>query len=210
MIKRAQVIERFVNPNAILPYDLTTTEVIEGMRLTYDLLFEINNFLVSKHYPRLEDMILGNSMSGLVSEFVVRNIGVQSKMMVRNKKVGGHPDLIPKNRYPNDEVLRGEGIEVKTSIQQGGWQGHNPEACWIMIFRYTVDRRPIPPQDREPIEFVQVLAAKLSRTDWSFSGRSATSRRTITASITKRGMPKLRGNPIYQNPVFVVGAKPTT
>jgi hypothetical protein len=53
--------------------------------------------------------------------------------MVANRKIGGHPDLLPKAKYTTDSILKGlEGIEVKTSIQRGGWQGHNPEECWMV------------------------------------------------------------------------------
>jgi hypothetical protein len=35
--------------------------------------------------------------------------------------------------------------------------------------------------------------------DWSFSGRSASSRRTITASVTKSGYEKMSANWIYED-----------
>lgn len=34
--------------------------------------------------------------------------------------------------------------------------------------------------------------------DWAFSGRSATSRRTITASVTRTGFEKMEANWIYR------------
>ena len=48
----------------------------------------------------------------------------------------------------------------------------------------------------DPIRFVQVLAADLNEDDWSHSGRSGDSRRTITPSIIASGMNKLRSNPL--------------
>ncbi len=40
----------------------------------------------------------------------------------------------------------------------------------------------------------------LTKNDWSFSGRSELSRRTITATVTKPGYQKMMSNWIYQNP----------
>jgi hypothetical protein len=49
-----------------------------------------------------------------------------------------------------------------------------------------------------PFAFVGVYAAKLEIEDWSYSGRSATSRRTITASVNSKGMQKMQANWIYK------------
>jgi hypothetical protein len=38
----------------------------------------------------------------------------------------------------------------------------------------------------------------LKKEDWKFSGRSATSRRTITASVTPSGFAKMEANWIYR------------
>ncbi len=114
--------------------------------------------------------MLGNSLSGIVSELLVKNIARASDALEGNVKVGGHPDLLPIGHYSSNLVLRGdEGIEVKSSIQKGGWQGHNPEDCWLMIFRYIIGG-----QDGgvcSPLTFVEILCAKLTKEDWSFSGR---------------------------------------
>jgi len=123
-----------------LPYGLTIKAIKAAMEDVYETLYTINNGLVAKGLERLEETLLGNSFSGLLSELAVKGLARHSKTLARNIKVGGHPDLIPKRKYPNDSVLRGEGIEVKTSIQTGGWQGHNPEASWIMIFQYSMDK----------------------------------------------------------------------
>jgi hypothetical protein len=38
----------------------------------------------------------------------------------------------------------------------------------------------------------------LAKADWQFSGRSETSRRTITASVSKAGAQKMMANWIYK------------
>lgn len=49
----------------------------------------------------------------------------------------------------------------------------------------------IPPR---PFCFVSVYGAQLTKNDWNFSGRSETSRRTITASVTRSGFNKMTSN----------------
>ncbi len=204
-IQKPAIHEEYVNPYARLPYSLTASEVIQAMQSTYDFLHDINVFLVGRAYPRLEDMFLGNSFAGLLSEVLVKNLGDASQTLTPNLKVGGFPDLIGRNQYPKNAVLRAdEGIEIKASKQRGGWQGHNPERGWYIIFRHQIDVESEAAQERFATYFVQVLAAELEQSDWSFSGRVGQSRRTITASVTKGGMHKLRSNPIYQHPDFIV------
>jgi hypothetical protein len=53
--------------------------------------------------------------------------------------------------------------------------------------------------------FVEILCAKLTKSDWSFSGRKGASRRTPTASITATGVEKLRSNFLYRLPEVGVG-----
>jgi len=109
--------------------------------------------------------------------------------------------LLPKGHYSSNLILKGdERIELKSSIQKGGWQGHNPEDCWLIVFRYIVGKQD---DDRVvPLTFVEILCAKLTKKDWSFSGRKGASRRTPTASITTSGVEKLRSNFVYRLPGF--------
>jgi hypothetical protein len=111
--------------------------------------------------------------------------------------------MLPAGRYPNDAVQHAdEGIEIKGSRYLRGWQGHNPEDTWLMVFVFDSNRpvdaaKGIAPR---PFKFVMVVGAKISKDDWLFSGRSETSRRTITASITKSGYEKMMANWIYKAP----------
>ncbi len=54
--------------------------------------------------------------------------------------------------------------------------------------------------DPRPFRFVRVAGARLERTDWTFSGRSGASRRTITASVNDSGYRKIMENWIYESP----------
>jgi hypothetical protein len=184
-------------PDANLAYDLQVKQIRAAMANVYSTLNLVNTTLVSKSQDRLEEFLLTNAFAGFISEALVKSLSEASDTLVRNKKTGGHPDLIPRGKYKDDSALMGEGIEVKASLQKGGWQGHNPEKGWLMVFQYSLDIETEPKENRNPTEFIQVLAAELLDDDWSFSGRKGKSRRTITASINRQGMGKLRSNPIY-------------
>ncbi|HXA54389.1 MAG TPA: hypothetical protein VNV37_05880 [Solirubrobacteraceae bacterium] len=203
-IRRPALYEQGFRENAELPFGLRIAEVRQALEQVYDFLHDLNVFLVGRGYDRLEETILGNSLSGFISELVVRNLGRASETLARNTKIGGHPDLIPRGEYPCDAVLHAPlGVEVKTSIQSGGWQGHNPERSWIMVVQYSVDVSTKPVEERRPIEVLKVMAAQLVESDWSFSGRAGTSRRTPTASILKTGTAKLHANAVYEHPHYI-------
>jgi hypothetical protein len=195
---------RYVNRRVILPYELRVEEVEKAVAETYRLFHGLNDFLESGGFRPLEELLLGNSLSGILSEFLVKNIARASATLEANMKVGGHPDLLPRGHYSSNLVLKGdEGLEVKSSIQRGGWQGHNPEDCWLMVFRYAIGD-----QDEGksvPLTFLEILCAKLDRAEWSFSGRKGSSRRTPTASITAPGVEKLRRNFLYRLPGVGIG-----
>jgi hypothetical protein len=199
-----QLESRYINKQVRLPYGLTAQEIEEAVAETYRLFHGLNDYLVQNGFRPLEELLLGNSLSGIISEFLVKNIARASATLEANLRVGGHPDLLPPGHYTSNLVLKGdEGIEVKASIQKGGWQGHNPEDCWLMVFRYAVGEQ----HDNEavPLTFVEILCAYLTKADWSFSGRTGASRRTPTASITTTGVEKLRENFLYRAPGVGVG-----
>ena len=105
--------------------------------------------------------------------------------------------------FPEDAVqYADEGIEVKASRYLRGWQGHNPEDSWLLVFVFESNRpvdasKGIAPM---PFRFLMVVGASLTKDDWRFSGRSSTSRRTITASVANSGYEKMMENWIYKVP----------
>ncbi|HEX3733788.1 MAG TPA: hypothetical protein VHU86_01415 [Solirubrobacterales bacterium] len=207
-VSRPTLFDEGFNKDVRLPFGLKIGEVRDALEEIYDFLHDMNCFLVSRDYDRLEEIILGNSLSGFISELAVKRIGANSKSLARNEKIGGHPDLIPRGQYPDDAALRAEdGVEVKTSVQSGGWQGHNPERSWILVVQYSVDVLAEPVHDRRPSEILKVMCAQLEEDDWSFSGRVGASRRTPTASILKSGTAKLHANAIYEHPKYVRNLK---
>ena len=142
------------------------------------------------------------NFSSIVGEFMAMTIPKYCRSLVMNQYHNGHPDLIPKGMFPNNAVQYSEqGIEIKGSRHRSGWQGHNPESVWLMVFDFdsntSADRRKgVHPR---PFRFKAVYAAKLEKDDWTFSGRSATSRRTITASVSRAGVEKMKSNWVYED-----------
>ena len=111
--------------------------------------------------------------------------------------------MIPAGRYVGNSLQHGtEGIEIKGSRYLRGWQGHNAEDAWLMVFCFSSGR----PTDEAkgilpaPFRFRLVLGAQLEKADWQFAGRSETSRRTITAAVTGNGYRKMMDNWIYKDP----------
>ncbi len=104
----------YVNRRVVLPYGLKVKEIEQAVAETYRLFHGLNDYLKSSGFRPLEELLLGNSLSGIISE-------------------------------------------------------------------------------------------KLDQADWSFSGRSGTSRRTPTASITAAGVEKLRNNFLYRLPDVGIG-----
>ena len=90
------------------------------------------------------------------------------------------------------------GIEIKASRHSSGWQGHNPEAVWLLVFYFDSNtvRDKSKNMSPKPFQFRGVYGARLEKEDWNFSGRSE-SRRTITASVNRQGVTKMKENWIY-------------
>ncbi len=192
------------NSKAVIPYGCTLMAIQKAMQDYLDFLGFINLELRSKKIERLESFIMMANFSSIVGEFMGASIPKYCKTIIRNEYHNGHPDLIPFNHYPNNSVLHGnEGIEIKASRHSSGWQGHNPENCWLLVFVFDsntprdtlLDKPPI------PFRFKKVIGAQLAVTNWTFSGRSATSRRTITASVNRGGFEKMEKNWIYRDPL---------
>ena len=189
--------EKYFNKMAILPYGLKVNDIMKSMNEFCNFLNFINYELKSKKLPILEKILMQANFSSIVGEFINNTIPKHCKSLVKNKYHNGHPDLIVKNKFPNNAVQHShDGIEIKASRYEKGWQGHNPENIWLMVFVFKSSR----PNDdlNEPFLFKSVYGAKLEECDWQFTGRKEGSRRTITASIKKSGYIKMIENWIYK------------
>jgi len=190
------------NLNCKLPYGLATEHIHQAMNEFLDFLGFVNRQLYTKGIPRLESFLMPANFSSIVGEFISITIPKFCLGLVKNQYHNGHPDLIPMGKFPNNAVqYSNQGIELKGSRHLSGWQGHNPESIWLMVFCFDSNtsndkRKGIFPK---PFRFKGVYAGKLNKKDWAFSGRSVTSRRTITASVNRGGVNKMKANWIYED-----------
>lgn len=186
------------NPKAKLPFRLEVHHVQQAMESFVEFLDLINRTLAQGGLPPIELLLMPATFSSIVGEFIKLKIPAFCPHLVVNQYHNGYPDLIPKGRFPGNAVQHtDEGVEIKASRYERGWQGHNPEDVWLMVFVFASGR----PGDTspQPFHFRAVYCARLQKTDWKFSGRKSGSRRTITASVTGEGLRKLRENWVYRD-----------
>lgn len=192
------------NPNAQIPYGLKPEHIGKAMQDFVDFLGFINRQLRTKEIERIESMLMPANFSSIVGEFMISRISRYCGSMVKNTYHNGHPDLIPIGLFKNNSVQHdSRGIEVKGSRNTNNWQGHNAEAIWLMMFVFDSNSSSEKAEEEEilpiPFRFAAVLGAQLDIQDWSFSGRSAESRRTITATVKPSGVAKMMANWIYDD-----------
>ena len=195
-------IEHF-NRRAEIPYGLTVDQICSAMNEFIDFIGFINQQLNRRGIPRLETMLMPANFSSIVGEFMISTIPNYCPTLAKNNYHNGHPDMVPKAYFPNDSIQHAqEGIEVKGSRYIRGWQGHNAEDIWLMVFCFNSGRPADGAKGVQPFPFHYrgVFGAQLEQADWTFSGRSEISRRTITASVNKSGYLKMTRNWIYKAP----------
>jgi hypothetical protein len=170
-----------------------------------DFLRTVDTELVRKRMVRLEDMLMPANFSSMVGEFITSNLPKHCPTIAKNTYHNGHPDLLPAGKYPGNAAqhVGADGIEVKASRYKKGWQGHNPEDVWLMVFVFAGGRPTDAKKGRTKFRFEAVYGALLRKSDWQFAGRSQTSRRTITATVLPSGFEKMAKNWIYRAPELV-------
>jgi len=187
---------------ALLPHGLTVEHIASAMEEFTLFLGYINQQLGTRGILRLEAMVMAANFSSIVGEFMVSTIPKYCVTLVKNRHHNGHPDLVPSGRFLNDAAQHAdEGIEVKGSRYDRGWQGPNPEDTSLMVFVFDSNRPPDRPNGiaPRPFRFIKVIGARPLMADWRFSGRSETSRRTMTASVMESGFQKMEANWIYRD-----------
>lgn len=196
-VERAVPVPEKFNQSAILPYELRLADFELAMQDVYDLLFDINNNLVSRGLQRLEEIVRSAIFSGILSDALTASLARHSRVLTENRFHNGHPDLIPQGRYSNNAVAAGEeGIEVKATRGGGGVDTHGARNAWLCVFRYTVDSETQPAAGRAPTRIVEILLAQLTVNDFRRNPRGELG--TRTASPNRAGLAKLRANRIYR------------
>jgi hypothetical protein len=188
------------NPSAKIPFGVTTAHVRAAMQDFIDFEAAVDTQLHAKGMASLENTVVQANFSSLVGEMMGARIPKHCPTVVKNLYHNGHPDVLPAGKYPNNAAQHAgrDGIEIKASRYLHGWQGHNAEDVWLMVFVFRSGRKGPKVKKPQAFKFLLVAGAMLAKADWKFSGRSKTSRRTITASVSKAGAKKLMKNWIYK------------
>jgi hypothetical protein len=188
------------NPAAQIPFGVTTDHVHAAMKDFIEFLSTIDQQLHTKEMASLENTMMQANFSSLVGEMMCARIPKHCPTVVKNLYHNGHPDILPAGKYPENAAQHAgaDGIEIKASRYSQGWQGHNAEDVWLMVFVFQSGREGPKVKATSAFRFLLVAGALLSKEDWLFAGRSETSRRTITASVTKIGAAKMMANWIYK------------
>ena len=188
------------NPQTKIPFGVRTEHIHAAMQDFIEFLTLIDTGLHAKEMGRFENMLMQANFSSMVGEMITASIPKYCKTVVKNRYHNGHPDMLPAGKYPNDSAQHAgkDGIEIKASRYMKAWQGHNAEDVWLMVFVFQTGREGPKVKPGQAFKFLFVAGALLSKKDWLFAGRSETSRRTITASVTNEGAAKMMANWIYK------------
>ena len=83
-------VDTYWNYRCQLPYGVTTDQVRHAVEDIYDFFYRINSILVEQEgLDFFESLVLGNTLSGIMSELLVKRIGAHSSTLTRNILVGG-------------------------------------------------------------------------------------------------------------------------
>lgn len=188
------------NPSAKIPFGVEVGHVASAMSDFIEFSTVIDRQLHAKAMPSLENTMMQANFSSLVGEFIAARIPHHCPTVARNSYHNGHPDILPIGKYPGNAAQHAglDGIEIKASRYAKSWQGHNAEDVWLMVFVFQSGRIGPKVSGAPAFRFLLVAGARLTKKDWQFSGRSATSRRTITASVKSSGAARMMNNWIYK------------
>ena len=183
-----------------LKYSLRTSYFAEAMQDVYDFFYEVNRLLLGRGLQRLDDMLRPAAMSGIISDMLTARLAHHTRSLTENKHFNGHPDLVVKGVYPNDNVLAGvEGIEIKSTNKPGGAVDcHSARDQNMCVFVYEVDNETQPAIKRRPMTFTQVYLGPVATSDFRNNGRGP--RGTRTSTLHKDGLAKFRKYWLYCQP----------
>ena len=200
-LERNTVNKEWFNPKPKwLEYSLRTSYFAEAMQDVYDFFYEVNKLLLERGLQRLDDMLRPAAMSGIISDMLTARLAHHTRSLTENKHFNGHPDLVVKGVYPNDDVLAGvEGVEIKSTNKPGGAVDcHSARDQNMCVFVYEVDNETQPAIKRRPMTFTQVYLGPVATSDFRNNGRGP--RGTRTSTLHKDGLAKFRQYWLYRRP----------
>src|ERR1700747_1498573 len=89
------------NPNATIPFGVTTEHLYEAMNEFTNFVQFIDAQLRTQDMAGFEDILMATNFNSMVGEFMARTIPKYCRSVARNKYRNGHPDLLPAGKYPN-------------------------------------------------------------------------------------------------------------
>lgn len=187
-----------LNPDIGLPYQLRQDDFRSALQDVYDFFHDVNEHLVAKGLPRLDDLLRPAIMSGVLSDMLTSSLARHSRVLVENNYFNGHPDLVVQGIYPDNSVKAGDqGVEIKTTRKQGGAvDTHGARNQWMCVFVYRVDNKTEPAVRRRPMNFTEVCLGEVTRDDFRRNPRGELG--TRTATLHADGLKKLRRNWVYK------------
>ena len=131
---------RGFNKRVALPCGLGVVHIGKAMTDFLDFLGFLNQQLNTRQLPRMESFLMPANFSSMVGEFMSATIPKYCRTLAKNTYHNGHPDLVPAGKYDRNACQHGtEGIEIKASRHGSGWQGHNAEDIWLMVFVFDAN-----------------------------------------------------------------------
>lgn len=200
-IKKAEVDRSKFNPRIKLPYGLRLADFQMAMQDVYDFFYDVDTYLLENGLQRLDDMLRPATLSGTLSDMLSDAIAKHSRTLTTNLFHNGHPDLIIRDRYPNNMVKTGAGVEIKATRKPGGAvDTHGARTQTLCVFVYEVDNdRGKGATDREPLAFREVYINQVSAEDFRKNPRGELG--TRTATLDKDGIARFREGWVYKDPV---------
>jgi hypothetical protein len=190
--------------NQPLPYGIAVAHIQQAIQTAYSILDDMSRPLVARGIGRVEDFMLGNSLSGMISELLVQQLA-QTTGMKRNVLVGGFPDLLPAYYTGNSYQDAADGVETKTTIQPRKLEAHHQFVGDFLLFQYFVDApdpQQVPLPDRWPIEFYGVVFGRIEdKSWWNKVSIGKTGRKTQNTTLKAQYLePILESGTLFQHP----------
>ena len=186
-----------VNRSLVLPYGLTYDNFATAAGSVDHLIHAMNEACERQGIASIESLIpTPATLSALISDVFAGALAAASDNLVVNTFHNGHPDLVPKNAYPDDGIQAGEdGIEVKATKNRVS-DAHGARAGWWCQVRYV-------PADRHnpggPLTYVhQICLVKLTEDDFRRNARM-TDTGTRTATPAREAQHRLNESVVYES-----------
>lgn len=201
---QAKVEDRFVNPEAELPYGITPAQVTNAIDAVYEYWHNVNEWHLERGYGRFHEQFrANNAIGGFVGHRFTLELAEGVNSLEVNQMDDGYPDLLftgGEYTWPSlavkDRDGDGPGLEVKCSQGTTFYAHHNVEE-WLIGIHYRINAPGEIPGDVAPLEFKQVVCASMDHDDWVYRDADG-SNRTNTSDLPKEGMHELRKNPVYE------------